>query len=214
MRVLYRKTKTMRIGPVSDLIDRQLYPKDYRRQSRTTQISNEIIYVKITANPIRDSINNIIDSKSKTKNTEDATLVNTFSLVKKRGEGVPNSNTKGTISQQMSDEDVNVHKNQEKWSLPKTPRFNVVSYAFCKSKKTTRTNLPFSNAAEILCSKRISGSAVERNRQNPNWRGINPGCPPRPKPSAPPPFAPKAYKDKRPKGLDGNVQAKSDRCLV
>ena len=44
--------------------------------------------------------------------------------------------------------------------------------------------------------------------------GINPEFFPGPKPSASPPFAPTAYKDKRSKKLDENSQAKSDPCLV
>ena len=50
-----------------------------------------------------DSSNNIIDSKSETKITKETTLGNTFNLVKWRGEGVPNSNAKGAISQKILD---------------------------------------------------------------------------------------------------------------
>ena len=95
---------------------------------------------------IRDSSINILDGKSETENTEEATLGNSLDLVKRWGEGVPNSNTKGAINQQ-------VRITRRESSLRKTPRFHMISYAFCKSKKTTRTNFPFSNAAETSCSK-------------------------------------------------------------
>ena len=46
-----------------------------------------------------------MDSKSETENTA---LGNTFNLVKRRGDGVPNSNTKGAVNvnQQIFDEEI------------------------------------------------------------------------------------------------------------
>ena len=96
---LHRKTNTIRAGPVSNPIYRKL------QTAKLTHSSiKKITYVERTGNPIRDSSNNI-DSKSETKNTDYATLV-TPSTWSKDGERVIlKSNTKGPLSQQISDED-------------------------------------------------------------------------------------------------------------
>ena len=80
----------------------------------------------------------------------------------------------------------------------------MVSYGFGKSKKT--------------CRSQMQPTYVPSEKGDQPWngiggtqigRGINLGCLPRAKSSAPPPFTPTAYIDKRSKRLDGNSQTKS-----
>ena len=125
-----------------------------------------------------------------------------MNLVKGRGEGVPSLNTKVAINLQVSDEMKRGKcplKLRES-SLYKIPCFHVV-YAFCKSRKMVRSNLPRYHApseeGDQPCNG-IGGTQI--------GRGINPGCSVS--------FAPTACKDKSSKRLDENSQAKSDLCLV
>ena len=90
-------------------------------------------------------------------------------MVKRWGEGVPNSNTKGTISQQMSDED-------------KCPQ-NQVTEVYADPHISTWYHTLSANQRkqqEQTCRSQIQqryhalSEEVERNRRNPNWRGDKP----------------------------------------